>query len=360
MRHILRAIAFTLIPVIGLCNPMGLAHLDRMIRDAKLIVVARVAEGGQSGKLASVTLEVQRTLKGQAPSGMVSASLEVSEQDSATRNLKGWQGIWFLSEDGRLLPAVSGSVLLGLSILPALPNLPASWAGPDSASPTEKVLRELSAALETNPAFPLLAEVVSQSSTEPASTLRSVYRRMQASSSQVVSAAGLAGLLRSGDVQGLEGLTAQLARGPLPAGGPLMGQAVCQYLNGNPRGLPILAGFAAAASPIPLLRGCAAFALRNIHSKESIPFLIGLLDSDDLNVRYEGIAGLASYANSGLFPGEKPLMVDDVVQSRIAKPLLTPATAANFPTLDTFRRDEVSFISFWRGWVRESIAAAAP
>ena len=212
MRHILRAIAFTLIPVIGLCNPMGLAHLDRMIRDAKLIVVARVAEGGQSGKLASVTLEVQRTLKGQAPSSMVSASLEVSEPDSAARNLKGWQGLWFLSEDGRLLPAVSGSVLLGLSILPALPNLPASWAGPDSASPTEKVLRELAAALETGSTFPLLAEVVSQSSTEPASTLRSVYRRMQASSSQVVSAAGLAGLLRSGDVQGLEGLTAKLDR----------------------------------------------------------------------------------------------------------------------------------------------------
>ena len=194
--------------------------------------------------------------------------------------------MWFLSGgasgNDTLLPALYGSVPLEFSILPALPSLPLTWAGLDTASPAERVLRELAAALETNPTFPLLAEVVSQSSTEPASPLRSVYRRMQASSSQVVSAAGLAGLLRSGDVQGLEGLTAQLARGPLPAGGPLMGQAVCQYLNGNPRGLPILAGLAAAASPVPLLRGCAAFALRNIHSKESIPFLIGLLDSDDL------------------------------------------------------------------------------
>ena len=238
MGHILRGIAFTLTSAIGFCGPVAPAHLDRMVRDAKLIVVARVAQGSQSGPLVSVTLEVQRTLKGDAPSSMVSVSIAVSDEFSATRSLKDLQGMWFFSGDAAgnntLLPAMYGSVPLEFSILPALPRLPPSWAGLDTASPTERVLRELSAALETNPAWPLLAEFVSQSSTEPASTLRSVYRRMQASSSQVVSAAGLAGLLRSGDVQGLEGLTAQLSRGPLPGRRTLDGASRLSVLEWEP------------------------------------------------------------------------------------------------------------------------------
>ena len=210
MRYILRAIALVWAPTIGCCGPIGLAQLDRIIRDAKLIVVASVAQGSQSGPLAAITLDVQRALKGQAPAGIVSATIAIPDKFGATRSLKGLQGIWFLSEDVkgdyRVLPAMTGSVPLDFMILPALPSLPASWAGSDSASPTERVLRELAAALENNPSFPLMGEFVSQSSTEPASILRSVYRRMQTSTSPVVSAAGLAGLLRSGDAQALTSL----------------------------------------------------------------------------------------------------------------------------------------------------------
>lgn len=274
------------------------------------------------------------------------------------------QGIWFcaagVAGNHRLLPAMIGSVPLDFSVLPALPSLPSSWAPPASATPAEKVMRELAAALESVPAgSPLWAEFLSQTPAEPASSLRSLYRRMQESSSPVVSTAGLAGLLRSGDVQALSSLTAHLGRGPLPAGGPSLAQAVCEYFNGNSRGLPILAALASAASPSPQLRHCAAYALRNIHSRESIPFLSGLLDSDDPSVRYEGVAGLASYANSGFVPQERPLTVDDAVQPRYRKSLRTTATSEHFPTVDVFLRDEARIISFWKRWVREDFAAAA-
>jgi hypothetical protein len=347
-----------LVPMITFCGPMGLANLDRMVRDAKLIVVARVVQGSQSGKFASFTLEVQRTLKGEPPSSTVSAFIEV--MDTGNINLKGWQGLWFIAEDGRLLPATSGSVLIVFCRLPALPELPAAWAAPNTASPTERVLRELSASLEAEEGYPFLAEILSQkSATEPAASLRALYRRMQASPSLVVAGAGVAGLLRSGDVGGLRSLPALLEKGPLPPG-PLVGASVCEYLNGNPSGLSILSALAAVPSPTPLLRTCAAFALRNIHSKESIPYLLGLLGSDDFQVRYEGMAGLASYANSGFVPGEKPLSVDDVVQPRIQAPLRTEATSANFPTFDRFKLDEAVTIAFWRQWVSDNVTPVAP
>ncbi len=353
-----------LLPVIGTSGPIGLAQLDRMVRDAKLIVIARVVQGGQTGTLASLTLEVQRTLKGPVSSVLVNASVAIPEEFVTNKNLVGLQGMWFLADDGRggnrVLPAMIGAVPLQLAILPSLADLPQSCVGPENASPAEGVLREIAAALEITPGF-LQAEFISQSvSSESASSLRRVYRRMEASRSQVVAAAGVAGLLRSGDLQGLQSLSALLERGPLPSGGPLMGQAVCEYFNGNPRGLGILAGLAAKASPVPLLRTCAAFVLRNLHSKESLPFLAGLLDSDDQHVRYEGIAGLASYTNSGLIPNERPLVVDDIVQPRLQKLLRTDATAANFPTFETFRRDESSSIAFWRQWVRENAVDAVP
>ena len=363
-RIITGVVALSLAPVIGTSGPIGLAQLDRMVRDAKLIVVARVVHGGQAGTLASLTLEVQRTLKGHVSLVLVNASIAIPEEFATNKNLIGLQGMWFLSDDGRggnrVLPAMIGAVPLQLAILPSLPDLPQSWVGPENASPTEGVLREIAAALEINPGF-LQTEFISQSvSSESASSLRRVYRRMEASPSPVVAAAGVAGLLRSGDVQGLQSLASLLERGPLPSGGPQMGQAVCEYFNGNPRGLEILAGLAAKASSMPRLRTCAAFVLRNLHSKESLPYLVDLLDSDDQYVRYEGIAGLTSYANSGLIPNERPLVVDDIVHPRLQKLLRTDATAANFPTLETFRRDESGSISFWRQWMRDRAVDAVP
>ena len=174
---------------------------------------------------------------------------------------------------------------------------------------------------------------------------------MQESSSAPVSMTGVAGLLRSGDAATLVNLPAILARGVAGAG-PSLAQAVCEYFNGNVAGLRVLAELVGRKQPVPRLRQCAAFALRNVHSRESLPYLASLLDSEDGEVRYEGVAGLAPYANSGFVPGERPLTVDGVVQARHATQARTAATEANFPALETFRQDERSVIEFWREWAR--------
>jgi hypothetical protein len=227
----------------GLAGPIGLASLERLVQEATMIVVAEVAQRAQSGRSASVMLEVQRTLKGPGRARVLTAGIEVSSEFAMRRNLKGLQGIWFLSaRNGTLsvLPAILGSVPLEFLILPALPDLPLSWTPSAPATPMEKVLCELAAALEINgDAGPgLSANFLSQTPAGPATSLRRLYRRMLESSSAPVSSAGLSGLIRSGDVEGLVSLESKLTQIMY---GPSMAQPVCAYFNGNIRGLALLA-----------------------------------------------------------------------------------------------------------------------
>lgn len=292
----------------------------------------------------------------------MTAEITVSNNYAARKSLAGLQAIWFLVDAGkgpyRVLPAMYGAVPLEATLLPVLNEMPSSWAPPASATPLEKLLRELAAVVEAkgDGLAGLTSEYLCQIPAAPASSLSNLYRRMLSSSATAVSSAGLAGLIRSGEVEGLSVLKSKLSQhAEIQAATPLA-QAVCEYYDGNGEGLAILAEFAGKWQPILRLRECAAFALRNIHSRESIPFLVALLDSDHDGIRYEAVAGLASYANSGYIPHEKPLTVDGVLQPRRRSALHTAETEAHYPTLDTFRKDQVRFVTFWKQW---SLANAA-
>ena len=362
--HLLRLlICAAALAVVASAGPVGLVDLNRVLDRSSIVVVASVAEGGQAGTTASVVLEVLRTLKGSIGAGVLTAEISVSSEFAARRPLAGLQAIWFLAADGpgayRVLPAMVGSVPLEHTLLPALKELPSSWAPPASATPLEKLLRELAASVEAkgDSLAGLTSEYLCQVPAAPASSLSGLYRRMLSSSAPAVSSAGLAGLIRSGDVEGLATLKSKLSqRAEIQAARPLA-QAVCEYYDGDAGGLAILAEFASRWQPILRLRECAAFALRNIHSRESIPFLVALLDSDQDGIRYEAMAGLASYANSGYIPHEKPLTVNGVSQPRQRSALRTAETEAHFPTLDTFRKDQNRFITFWKQWSLANAAA---
>ena len=107
---------------------------------------------------------------------------------------------------------------------------------------------------------------------------------------------------------------------------------------------------AASASPVPRLQSCAAEALRNIHTKETVPFLAPLLDSPDQTIRYYGLSGLASFTNSGVVPREPPLMIDGVVTPRNPSAFMSAETVRNYPTMSTFALNEASYLSFWKAW----------
>jgi hypothetical protein len=113
----------------------------------------------------------------------------------------------------------------------------------------------------------------------------------------------------------------------------------------------VLGALSRSPVAIPRLQFCAAAALRAIHTKETLVYLQALLDSPEPTVRYEAVAGMASFANSGSIPREPALVVDGVVAARPSdNKFKNSQTLDNFPAVDTFRSNEGTYIAFWKNW----------
>jgi hypothetical protein len=358
-------IVLMMIASVAYGGPIGMANLGRLIEGADLIVVGAVTEGNLSGRDGSVVLQPIRFLKGATTSPTLAVNIVESDGIQTARSLKGMHGIWFLKARTsfgtyELLPVMQGSVPVEWTILPAVEQLPSSWATGKAAGPADRVFRELVALLDsgvTSTGF--ASEFLSQFSDESTPGLKTTYGQMLTSPKAELSAAGMAGLLRAGDVSALSALT-QRATGSANGVGLRASevQALCEFSNGNAGALMLLARIAERSQTTPQLRECAAHALRRIHSRETLPLLLKLLDADSQVVRYEAVAGLASYANSGFIPNEQSLIVDGLVQARQRAPERDAATASQFPTLDRFRREEATIVAFWRDWATRSISAS--
>jgi hypothetical protein len=59
---------------------------------------------------------------------------------------------------------------------------------------------------------------------------------------------------------------------------------------------------------------------------------------------------MASFANSGSIPRETPLRVDGNFSARPASQYKNNDTLSHFPTVDIFRKNESTYISFWKSW----------
>lgn len=342
--------------------PIGVQPLSQLLNKAEVVFVGRIIQGVQSDVNASAIFQIERMLKGSSRAGTVPASFSTLPAISGNKDLRGQIGIWFLTKksDGSLevMPPFVGAVPVEFHSMPALAALPASWMADPSASTVEKVIRELAAALEQLPAGSVLwSALLSQPLTESDPSLSRLYQRLQSSGSEPVAAAGLKGSIVKGDLAALQSLASRAQRGLSNASSTIATQAVCEFSNGNPRALAVLAEMAAMRSQ-PELRRCAVLALRTIHSRETIQYLLPLLDDTDSDIRYQAMAGIASYANTGFLPGEKQLVIDGVVTPRNTEPLYTPETGANFPTGDRFRLDEPRVIAFWKQWVRVKVPEA--
>jgi hypothetical protein len=91
--------------------------------------------------------------------------------------------------------------------------------------------------------------------------------------------------------------------------------------------------------------------LAAIHTKESLPFLAGLLDDADPNLRAEGTGGLGAFANGlgvqtlASTPGLGHL------QLPATSPYKTEDTVAHFAQgAETIAPNEASYLAFWKSW----------
>jgi hypothetical protein len=94
----------------------------------------------------------------------------------------------------------------------------------------------------------------------------------------------------------------------------------------------------------------ASDALRAVHSKDSLPFLVALLDSPNAQIRHEGLAGISMFVEN--LPIQKPDMVPNMTW-------LTAEGPAPYRTADTDKYSaklgeppnrQAEYIAFWKSW----------
>lgn len=263
-------------------------RLSTLLNEADVVVVASVNDVS-AARPVRVDLTVQRILKG-SMLAMTAVTAELAKSDTTTSELPsftrelspGKTGIWFLRQIGaswRVLPLGSGDVAPNfLYIHVPRGDLPTACRYDPATDPKKKLLLELEAAAlnpETADAVARLALMRMLDDGLGVDNLKSFDVALASSSEMAPKAIGIAGAVRAGEPSSLAKIAAMSrAKLSMTEQGILL-MAVCDYRGTDPASVPELANLAESAS-VPRMKECAAHALREIHTKEAVPFLLKL------------------------------------------------------------------------------------
>jgi hypothetical protein len=104
------------------------------------------------------------------------------------------------------------------------------------------------------------------------------------------------------------------------------------------------------------LRAAIVWALKAMHTKESISFLASLLSSKDASERMNAVIGISSFANG--CPAQTPANVASMeyMHFRNPSPYRTPETIAAFAFGPVTSEREAELVDFWTGWWNQNKA----
>jgi hypothetical protein len=342
----------------GFAGIVAPASLEQMAGSAETIVVAEAAGAVGIGTWLSVSLRVDRVLKGGADKGqLIEARWESTGRIGAAKRLEGRRGLWFLSASASGQQSVMATIH-GSSedvadlFFPAVAGpLPTAFSYDPSDALLDRLLLEVCAGA---------ADVTGDKASIDehrflgalygldSAAARRCYDTLAVSPARHIRSMGLAGLIRLGDVvalrRAIEGLRLRPPEFLLP-------WTLNDFRNPDPEAVVLLGAFAVEAEGQgEQVQHAAVYPLRVMHTKESLPYLVRLLDSPHQSIRYQAMAGLASFANIGHIPlSEKIRSLGQPIASTRG-PYTTDETLQHFPTSENFKKDEARYISFWKIW----------
>jgi hypothetical protein len=145
----------------------------------------------------------------------------------------------------------------------------------------------------------------------------------------------------------------------------LISSAIRGYRNPDPKGVVAIGKIATAQAADPQISMNCAYALMAVHTRESMPYLVALLDSPTSMTRQLALAGISAFvtnmriAKDGVDSAEAR---DEVMNPGNRRTL--PANDAPFETSVTRQylhfgpfsspADESSFIAFWKTWYQQN------
>jgi len=348
-------------------RPLLSLPIETLVKSADAIVIGSVQTRLESASGVSFELTVETVISGDLPSLVrIDHKWGSAGPDGAPETVNvGLRGLWFLKRDSASGPwdvlrarAIGQNLFSGL-VYP-LPGTAAisSLAGSTGASElSESILLALiqSAAAtsgQQSPGFVLDALGASDSP-----NIRSALRGLLGASSGRAKGVGMTALLVRSDDSAVAALSSEwpsLADAPESVE---VVQALRSYFRSvTPQAIGSLVQLAQLSSMPAGVQQAAVWALRSIHTQETLPFLASLLDSSDSSLKLAGAIGIAAFANG--CPMQSP--------SNMASMAFLSCPGSRFSNADTKRNflfngstpeEEAAKEAYWKSWWQSNQAA---
>lgn len=345
------AAALSLLPLQLLAGATAPTDLPWLAASSNAIIVGAVDASSASDRGGVVvSVRVTRCLKGPLAPGSVATVRWAPSGRTHSSAPVGTFGMWFLAGDvsqWTLLPANTNPLTLSEVVLPLPPGSlpPEHEYGPEDEL-LDKVVSELWSAATAAPSVDIEVAAYGALATVSKPEARTGYGHTMAFGDSHVNACPMGRFLSEWETT----LTARIARHVDDGTRAPTALAIHLCSVADPRAVPDLARiFQSPDVGAPAVR-CAAHALRNVHSDETLPCLRQMLDDAELKIRYEGVAGLALRANNYL-PGT------DMSSGSRPGGARNGATKRNFPSEPTFAANPAPYLAFWRRWYANRAAS---
>ena len=356
--RVLSAVRPAILVLLATVHVISAASITDLVPRADVIVIGTVTTLVEGPTHVSFDISVEETLKGK-PQKSIHASQEWFSSGIALPPVAtvraSVHGIWFLharsaTEWEALYTGGPHGVLPSLCLRAVARPLPERYQYAVSASLTDKLVFEMAAAQSTSYSF--LDAFAGMDSP----VIRTVLAEGMNSADAELQCVGLAGLIARGEEGAIGELIRRWAALKDESPSSLIVTALRnQFLSRSPRAVRSLAAIASDAFTDGDLRdvdlrGAAAQALINVHTKEALPFLGSLLESSSSIERSKGVFGLWSFANGCPSWSPSEVSLGDYEARCVEQSVYrTKETVAAFgwPPGPV---DPNTALSFWRTW----------
>jgi hypothetical protein len=320
--------------------PIGFKSVDQMLAASDVIVIGTIEQGTVSGTTMTISVQIERCLKGAYRPGAVVTATATLAAPSETHPVAHRRAMFFLGNAPgpmRLIPVTAGAVPDERFIYLPLPN--SAVPAVASSSIKERVALEILAGIEGGPLKEPGGYIDPESAyaAAPTAAVRSVFYRWLHSDSPMLASLSLNVLLGAGHTSALARLMSdERLRSSWVQPGAYDGLKY-YFKNADTTAVQSLGQLADDKSNRLDLRIAAATALFRIHTRQALPFLAGMLDSTDTTIRSCGVGGLASFANHVPIGSHEPAAGEWRWR--------TDETIAHSAV-----KDSQDFIHFWKSW----------
>jgi hypothetical protein len=212
----------------------------------------------------------------------------------------------------------------------------------------DRIALEIVASLLADPRYGILQILGSElSGIEDSPLVRELYNNLRGNADLDLKFLGLIGLLHG--PQSISAL-AEIADNveSIPRSRSGVGSAIWGFRNSDPAAVRSLGKIASASDAG--VQECAAAALSFIHTRDTLPLLVPLLDSSVPQIRTWAVWGFSKFVNNVAIAPPNPNISDIAVGPPQPTPYRTPDTDKHSPGAHAGTVDDAGDVQFWKAW----------